>query len=296
MVLVVETGAGLSTAEAYASVAEYEAYWALRGGIPSTVTDAYATGVLVMPAQPTDGDTITIDGVAYTFKTTLTSAAGDVLIGATVAATQNNLVAAVNATAGGAGSTYGSLTVAHPTVSAGAFASAAATFTARTAGTAGDSIATTETFTSSANVWQAATLSGAATALEVRLRKATARLDHEAWKGTRVGETQALDWPRAYVEDDDGFTVDSDIVPTRVKNATIILASKDTATLTVDVSPGQGGTIKSESKGLGPLRKTVTYDNASAAGSQTVFVEVAALIRGLVRKRPRGIGFARMGA
>lgn len=296
MTLIVEDGTGLATAESYASVAEYEAYWAARGGIPSTVTDAYATGVLVMPALPTDGDTVTIDSVPYTFKDTLTTAAGDVLIGASVTTAQNNLVAAVNATAGGAGVTFGSLTVAHPTVSAGAFSSAAATFTARTAGTDGDAIATTETFTSAANVWQAATLSGAATALNVRLRKATARIDHEKWKGTRIGTTQALDWPRVGVYDDEGFLLDSDAVPTRVKNALYVLASKDPATFLVDVSPGSGGAIKSESKGLGPLKKSVVYDNASAAGTQTEFIEVRAFLRGLVKSSAGGFRVLQMEA
>jgi hypothetical protein len=45
------------------------------------------------------------------------------------------------------------------------------------------------------------------------------------WAGTRSTEDQALRWPRAGVEDRDGYLLDSDIIPTFLKNATAELAS-----------------------------------------------------------------------
>lgn len=54
---------------------------------------------------PSDGDTVTILGITFTFKTTLGSTAGNVLIGASSDTAATNLVAALNGSAG-AGSTY----------------------------------------------------------------------------------------------------------------------------------------------------------------------------------------------
>lgn len=60
-------------------------------------TNGYWTGVLGIATQPTDGDTVTINGVTFTFKTTLGSTAGNVLIGASADAANTNLAALINA-------------------------------------------------------------------------------------------------------------------------------------------------------------------------------------------------------
>jgi hypothetical protein len=55
------------------------------------------TATLAMPTQPTDGDTVVIGGVTFTFKTTLGSTAGNVLIGGSADAARANLTALINA-------------------------------------------------------------------------------------------------------------------------------------------------------------------------------------------------------
>lgn len=57
------------------------------------------TASLALSVQPTDGDTVTINGVTFTFKTTLGVTANNVLIGASAATAQANLFALVNAPA-----------------------------------------------------------------------------------------------------------------------------------------------------------------------------------------------------
>lgn len=52
---------------------------------------------LTLATQPTDGDTVNINGVTFTFKTTLGTTAGNVLIGANAAEAQTNLRTLINA-------------------------------------------------------------------------------------------------------------------------------------------------------------------------------------------------------
>jgi flagellar hook protein FlgE len=110
---------------------------------------AAASGGLSLSGNAADGETVTVGGTTYTFATTLSSpaVANQVLIGATTFDTLANLAGAIDgSTTGGqaAGTTYSTGTTAN------AAATATATGTtlklvASTAGTAGDSIATTAT-------------------------------------------------------------------------------------------------------------------------------------------------------
>jgi len=55
------------------------------------------SGVLAMATNPTDGDTVVINGVTFTFKDTLGTTAGNVHIGTAVDDTRANFAAALNA-------------------------------------------------------------------------------------------------------------------------------------------------------------------------------------------------------
>jgi len=62
---------------------------------------------------------------------------------------------------------------------------------------------------------------------EEKLRLAAQGLDLEyfgRWLGTRKETTQALEWPRSEVEDEDGNAVDDDSVPSRIQDAQVELA------------------------------------------------------------------------
>lgn len=60
-------------------------------------TNGCWVGVLGIATQPTDGDTVVINGVTFTFKTTLGTDAGNVLIGSTNDSALANLEALINA-------------------------------------------------------------------------------------------------------------------------------------------------------------------------------------------------------
>lgn len=97
------------------------AYTGTAGTIATPVGATLATGtILSNNTTPSDGDTITIGSVTYTFKTALTPTAGQVLINGSADAALLNLIRAINHT-GTPGTDYansGVTAVAHPQVSA----------------------------------------------------------------------------------------------------------------------------------------------------------------------------------
>ena len=119
--------------------------------------NAKAEGTLTLSGLPADDDTMTIDSVTYRFKDVM-GQAEDIQIEATVEDMQATIEACINGTGTEGVEYYASTTAPHTTVSIGAFASDEAVLQARTAGTAGNSIATTETFSSGAGAFDAATL------------------------------------------------------------------------------------------------------------------------------------------
>lgn len=116
---------------------------------------AAATGTLTFGGVGTAADTITIGTRTYTLVAALT-AANQVLIGASVTASAANLVAAINGAAG-AGTTYGTGSVSHSSVTASS-AAGVVTITAKELGPNGNDIATTESGTGTS--FGAATLTG----------------------------------------------------------------------------------------------------------------------------------------
>jgi hypothetical protein len=114
-------------------------------GAGATSAGVKATGVLTSSGVFQDGETVTIEGHTYTFKTALVAGTPDeVLIGANAAASLDNFKSAVNGTAG-EGSTYGTGTVAHDLVTATTNSATAQTVEAKRIGTYANAYATTET-------------------------------------------------------------------------------------------------------------------------------------------------------
>ena len=118
-----------------------------------------ATAVLTGTAIVLNNETVTIGTTVYTFKTTLTGAAGEVLIGVSLATALDNLKVAINAGAG-EGTVYGTGTTAHPDVTATTNTDTAQTIEAKVANMAGNDIVTTETSTVAS--WASATMTGGA--------------------------------------------------------------------------------------------------------------------------------------
>lgn len=135
----------------------------LNDGVGGTTSAGVkATGVLTGSDVFTDGETITIGTTTYTMKTALTNEVPfEVLIGASLAVSLDNLKSAINASAG-AGTTYSTGTSANPVVTATTNTDTAQTVEAINVGTYANTIATT---TDAVDVaWGATTLESGANA------------------------------------------------------------------------------------------------------------------------------------
>jgi hypothetical protein len=153
--------AGVGSPEGSVVAGAGSLYLNLSGGVNTSLYTKESGGAVAATGTLTgttiaNGNTVAIAGKVYTFRTAI-SAAYDVLVGASDSDSLDNLISAINGSAG-AGSTYGTGTVAHPSVVAAAGAGDTMDATARVGGTAGNSIATTATLT--AGTWGAATLTG----------------------------------------------------------------------------------------------------------------------------------------
>jgi hypothetical protein len=114
-------------------------------GEVATVDQAnFAAATLTLTGNAVAAETVTIGAVTYTFRTSVSTTANEVLIGATASATLDNLKSAINLDGS---AVYGSATVVHPTVHAGAKTATTLVLSAKTGGTGGNSLASTETMT-----------------------------------------------------------------------------------------------------------------------------------------------------
>lgn len=109
--------------------------------------------VLGLATAPTDGDTVTINGVVFTFKTTLGSTAGNVLIGGSADAARLNLTTLINTP--GTTTTEGvALTAANQIIVSNLVATDNASTNKMTlVGTGSGRLILSETFTDATDAW-----------------------------------------------------------------------------------------------------------------------------------------------
>ena len=136
--------------------------YAIESALGSLSAAVAASGYIDFTVQVADAETVTLNGQAYTFEDAAIDTAFEVDIGANLAESLDNLIAAVNAGAG-SGTAYGAGTTANADVYAYKGAGNRVHFVARTAGTAGNALTLATTVTG-ATASGATLASGAAAA------------------------------------------------------------------------------------------------------------------------------------
>jgi len=105
---------------------------------------------------------------------------------------------------------------------------------------------------------------------------------HYRWKGYRAVTGQALQWPRIWVDDDEGVAVDIDIVPEKVKEACAYLALLVIQGTTLLEDLANSAKVKKTKDVLGPITEEIEYVHGEAPGTdfQTADMLVAPYTEG----------------
>lgn len=119
---------------------------------------------------------------------------------------------------------------------------------------------------------------------ESELRYAAVTLDGNwDWWGSITVTTQSLGWPRSGAEDGEGRSIDTDVVPTRVKDAQCELALLGTSNA-LNSNYDRGGDVKREK--VGPI-ETEYFDGASMEPQLPIITRI---LGGLGLRRGRVLG------
>jgi hypothetical protein len=103
------------------------------------------------------------------------------------------------------------------------------------------------------------TLSGTDAGDEVNLRKGRVYLDQMyIWKGYKTTGTQALEWPRIVSGYVDGYSVPSDAIPQKIKDAQMEMAQLIQTGATPFASI-EGGSISQKREKVDVLEESTTY-------------------------------------
>lgn len=275
MSLIVEDGTGISTADSYGALADADAYHAKLGN--ADWSDVAAKVTLTANANFADGNTIVIIGTAYTL-TTGSVAAGQghkIKIGATAAATLQTIVDVFNGVAIIGVDYCNDSPAIDFDVSAEKTSDTTIVITSTTPGAAANT--TTCTLGGGTNQtlirFSSPTFRGGQDVKEVALRKATRYLTQKygrRWQGQRRHRDQALDWPRTDVVDRDGWPVDRDSVPQRVKDAQfeVALYIAQGNELFAPVEPEDSGSLQSSSTRVGPISISESFGGGLAVAAR----------------------------
>jgi|ADGO01.1.fsa_nt_gi hypothetical protein len=116
-----------------------------------------ASQTLTFAGNGADGETVTIGAKTYTLQSSLTDSDGNVQLGANAEETIDNLVAAINLD-DGAGTRYAASMTLHPTARAVKSSSSTLVARAKTPGTGGNALVTTDTVANAS--WGDSTMTG----------------------------------------------------------------------------------------------------------------------------------------
>jgi hypothetical protein len=258
-----------------------------------------AQGLLTLGgAKPGNTETITIGTRVYTWKTTLTAAVDEILIGLNVDDCIDNLVAALNHT-GVEGTQYSTGTVINTQVTATKDSGTAMTLTAKVPGLAGSSIATTTTMADGANIFDSTTLGVKTEGVDCTAVNADGQivsdfntltaLDITAAQGTGTSVNFSADTPGAQNGSAGNvvstetmahgsfatgtFTGGSEATAAEASTALIAAITGDTAVVLVNATSGGAGVTNVEAKTGGVAGNSIalaeTCANATWAAGAT---------------------------
>lgn len=241
----------------------------------TALTGVKATGLLTSTGVFANGETVSIEGVTYTFRTTLSSPAqrNEVLIGVSAAVSLDNLKIAVNAAGGTEGTEYSVGTTAHPLVTATTNTNTTQLIEARQYGTAANQYSLVSTAT--VNLWGAAKMgtvvttevAGVANVLDqIKIQvSAAVTLDvlKDAINATTVTGTVGVDYS-------DGTKAHTQVTATTNTNTAQTVAARNAAfdNASIAISATGSGNIAAGAANLASgVRGVIALNGTTSAGS-----------------------------
>jgi hypothetical protein len=125
------------------------------------------------------------------------------------------------------------------------------------------------------NYWSSSTWTAASDAeKQDAIRKATQYMCLSyTWKGYRVHETQALQWPREWVWDDEGWYIEITEIPQKVKDACAYLALKVIEGATLLEDQENESEVKKTKFVVGPITEEIEYVRGEAPDTAYVIAD-----------------------
>ncbi|ASY62521.1 hypothetical protein SJ05684_c10640 [Sinorhizobium sojae CCBAU 05684] len=99
------------------------------------------------------------------------------------------------------------------------------------------------------------------------------RLYAGRWVGVKTSSTQALAWPRAYVNDLDGYPIASDAIPTAIKRANFEAALLILTGTDLEPVLTRGNAIKRKKVKAGPAEVETEYDGGAPTRSTVTSID-----------------------
>ncbi|MCW2309719.1 DnaT-like ssDNA-binding protein [Rhodobium gokarnense] len=103
------------------------------------------------------------------------------------------------------------------------------------------------------------------------------------WEGLATTEAQSLSWPRGYICDVDGYSIDADTVPNKVKYANFEAALLILTGADLEPALERGGAPIMERVKAGPVETETEY--SAGAPARSVFTKIEGLLVGLVKNQ-----------
>lgn len=112
------------------------------------------------------------------------------------------------------------------------------------------------------------------------------------WKGRRTQTDQPRDWPRYGVRDRDGFYIESRVIPTLLRQATVEVAVRHRkgVPLMPDVAAADVGIKRIKKVGEGVGEKEIEFAGSGSQSTAVLMGKVDALLATLVYNYGGGIG------
>ena len=113
---------------------------------------------------------------------------------------------------------------------------------------------------------------------EAAILRAMTYIDGLCWRGIKATQSQTLEWPRGYMEDRNGYSINSDVVPTVVVQALCEAALRELVDAGATMPDASRDDVLNSMEIVGAVKMAWS----AAAPTRTDFPIIKTLLKGLI--------------